>query len=153
MSTDQASVNWHAFAKRHHEIQAGMLHGINGQEKSELYGADFDAEVMRRTVESFRPVDGSPRLISVAEADDMVERAIATWKFNASQHERAAEDYKQRWISVGSTARAEAYDEMADALRQTAHSAKGKLRREERLLIADWLERIAERERQKASAA
>jgi hypothetical protein len=154
-ANDTRGVNWHALAKRYHEIQAGMLHGSSympGQEKSELYGADFDAEAMRRAVESFRPVDGSSRLISAASADDMVQRAVATWKFNASQHERVAEDYKARWLKAERANKAEAYQEFADNLRQTAHSAKGKLRHEERLAIADWLDRIAERERQRSES-
>jgi hypothetical protein len=145
---DLEGIDWDFLVKRHGEITAGMLHGINGQEKTELYGREFYIEALRRTF-----ADRRCGVVGQASSADMVERVIATWKFNASQHERAAEDYKARWLRAEGDVRAEAFKEFADNLRQTAHSAKGKLRREERLAIADWLDGWSERERRRGGAA
>lgn len=128
-----ATVDWHALAKRHHQIQAGMLHGINGETKSELYGADFDTEVLRKAITGYYDVHGGSTLVPSAEAQRTAEKARATGEFELEQAQRVLHEAHQ----AATRDRRRDFQDLADSLRLTAHSAGGKYRTEGYLLACD----------------
>lgn len=124
-------VDWIALAKLFGEAQVSLLH----HERSDLYGTAFDAEALRRAVTHY-----SVALISTAEAERNVDRAISTWKFNAKSADEATEHWKALYFEARDNGVRTARKEIADFIRQTAHSVSGKFRQEGYRLLADRLD-------------
>jgi hypothetical protein len=141
VTTDGADLDF--LARRLADVQADMLH----REKTDLHGHAWQAEALRRALADRRCL-----LISVAEHERLVEQAIATWKFNVDQVNRKnefleTENRQLRAANVSAFKR-----EVAQYIRDIAHSIPGKYRQEGALTIADKLDPQAqERTEGKAS--
>src|SRR5258708_26757290 len=123
--------DWASPGARLSSIQADMIHA----EKTDLYGADFYGEALRRLLGEI--LGGAyPRFIARDEHDRLVSSAVAAHRSAAEHWEAEVSKVRADWAQR----LADAYRTAGRALRQRAGNAPGRYRQEGALRAASWLD-------------
>lgn len=142
-------IDWIKLAEQMSRIQADMIH----QEHSDLCGAEFYAEALRRTF-GFQPphghvkhetVNGSTGLTTVAYSDYLRDSHTIIDRLNREKAEKQIEEVRAEIQRVYLEARID----VAKAIRGRCNerSVPAKLRREGVLMAADWIDPAVPKDR------